>query len=54
MKRITTNIVNDAKKILGMWEKASKETGATMDKEFHIRETASILWVEYEKLLKKL
>lgn len=54
MKRVTSNIVNDAKKILGMWKKASKETGAVLDEDFQLRETASLLGVDYETLKKRL
>lgn len=43
MKRVTSNIVNDARRMLGMWKKASKDTGAVLDEDFQLRETAGLL-----------
>lgn len=54
MKRVTANIVNDAKRMLGMWRKASKDVGAVIDNDFQLRETASVLGVDYETLKKRL
>jgi len=43
MKRVTSNIVNDAERTLRAWKRASKDTGAVFDRDFQIRECAGLL-----------
>lgn len=54
MARITSNIVNDARKTLKAWRAASKQTGATFDEEFQTRECAGLLGVDFQLLWKRL
>ncbi len=54
MVRVTSNIVNDAKKMLSAWKRASEETWATFDRDFQIRECAGLLRVDHEVLKKRL
>ncbi len=41
--RITQSIVEQANRLLQSWEQASKDVGAEKDKDYHIREVASVL-----------
>lgn len=50
MARITSNTLNDARKMLGAWKSASRQTGAKFDEEFQMREVASFLGVDYVML----
>ena len=54
MIRITKDILESAKKLLASWKLASKQIGVKEDKDFQIREVASVLGVEHENLKKKL
>jgi len=54
MIKITQDIVTEARKILASWRRASKETRIQENKDFQLREVANILWVDHERLKKKL
>ncbi len=41
--RITKDIVEQAKRLLQSWEKASKDVGVEKDKDYQIREIANLL-----------
>ena len=54
MIRITKDIAETARRLLASWKLASKQIGVKEDKDFQIREVASVLGVDHETLKKKL